>query len=114
MKHQRVRQALRWTAIVVAMSIGWTVARATPLSKDDHTYLVKQTTDGCLSGQAREPANKNLLVGKIQDFCRCFGDGVVDSMQVEDLAKNQDGPSPEMTRTSGLVFNKCASSIFAK
>ena len=89
-------------------------ALATPLSGEDRAYLVDRTTDGCLTGQAREAANKNLTVGKIQDFCRCFGEGLVDTMQVEDLAKNQQTASPELTKASGVAFNKCAATVFRK
>src|SRR4051812_8294819 len=105
---------MRISLIALVTLICGASAQATPLSREDHAYLVEQTKNGCLTGQAREAANKNLTVGKIQDFCRCFGEGLVDTMQVEDLEKNQETASPEITKASGVVFNKCAVSTFKK
>lgn len=98
------------TALVLLSS----AASATPLSKEDHAFLVTQTRDGCLTSQAREPANTNLTVAKLQDFCSCFGESLVSTMTVEDLAKNQETASPEITKASGVAFNSCASSTFKK
>jgi hypothetical protein len=105
---------MRTIPILTAVMLCCGPASATPLSKEDHAFLVNQTAEGCLSGQAREAANKNLTVAKIQDFCACFGEGLISTMTVEDLAKNQDTPSAEMTKASGTVFNSCAVTIFKK
>jgi len=105
---------MRTTLTILFTLICAASAPATPLSREDRAYLVERTMEGCLTGQAREAANKNLTVGKIQDFCRCFGEGLVDTMQAEDLAKNQETASPELTKASGVAFNKCAVTVFKK
>jgi hypothetical protein len=87
-------------------------ALATPLSKEDRAFLVSKSSEGCLTGQAREAANMNLTIGKMQDFCTCYGEALISTMTVEDLAKNQETASPEMTKVSEAAFRSCAASVF--
>lgn len=105
---------MRTTLLMVAVLLCWESAAATPLTKEDHAFLANKTMEGCLSGQARQAANQNLTVGKIQDFCRCFGEGLASTMQVEDLANNQETASPELTKASGVISTKCAVTILGK
>src|SRR5207237_1360004 len=89
-------------------------AQATSLSPSDKAALLKGTNDSCLENQVKDATNKALTVGQLQTYCDCYAKAFADIMSVEDLDKNKDGLTPEVTKKAGEFSQKCAASTLKK
>ena len=89
-------------------------AQATSLSPTDRAALLKGTNDSCLENQVKDATNKALTVGQLQTYCDCYAKAFADIMSVEDLDKNKDGLTPEVTKKAGEFSQKCAASSLKK
>src|SRR6266849_1855123 len=89
-------------------------AQATPLTAADKAALTKGTNDSCLENQVKDAANKAMTVGQLQTYCDCYAKAFADVMSAEDLDKNKDGLTPEVTKKAGEFSQKCAASTLKK
>jgi hypothetical protein len=105
---------MRLILIAVFALISSTAAQATPLSPADKTALTKGTNDSCLENQVKDATNKALTVGQLQTYCDCYAKAFADIMSVEDLDKNKDGLTPEISKKAGELSQKCAASSLKK
>src|SRR2546429_4237793 len=99
-------------ALIVLASCA--AAQATSLSPTDRAALLKGTNDSCLENQVKDATNKALTVGQLQTYCDCYAKAFADIMSVEDLDKNKDGLTPEVTKKAGEFSQKCAASSLKK
>jgi hypothetical protein len=99
------------TLFALASSIA---AQATPLAPADKAALTKGTNDSCLENQVKDATNKALTVGQLQSYCDCYAKAFADIMSVEDLDKNKDGLTPEVTKKAGEFSQTCAASSLKK
>src|SRR6266480_3638584 len=89
-------------------------AQATSLSPTDRAALLKGTNDSCLENQVKDTTNKAMTVGQLQTYCDCYAKAFSEIMSVEDLDKNKDGLTPEVTKKAGEFSQKCAASSLKK
>jgi hypothetical protein len=89
-------------------------AQATPLSPADHAAFLKGTNESCLESQVKEPANRAITVGQLQNYCSCYAKAFADYMQVEELEKSKDALTPEATKKAGEFTQKCAATTLKK
>src|SRR5881275_502382 len=89
-------------------------AQATSLSPTDRAALLKGTNDSCLENQVKDTTNKAMTVGQLQTYCDCYAKAFAEIMSVEDLDKNKDGLTPEVTKKAGEFSQKCAASSLKK
>ncbi|HKS18287.1 MAG TPA: hypothetical protein VJS63_03645 [Bradyrhizobium sp.] len=89
-------------------------ARATPLTAADKAALTKGTNDSCLENQVKDAANKAMTVGQLQTYCDCYAKAFADIMSVEDLDKNKDGLTAEVSKKANEFSQKCAATTLKK
>ena len=85
-------------------------AHATPLSPADKDALTRGTNNSCLENQVKDAANKAITVGQLQTYCNCYAMAFAEAMTVEDLDKNKDSLTPEISRKASEFSQKCAAS----
>src|ERR1041384_3079179 len=85
-----------------------TTAHATPLSPADKDALTKGTNNSCLENQVKDATNKALTVGQLQTYCSCYAMAFSEAMTVEDLDKNKDVLTPEISAKASEFSRKCA------
>src|SRR3954469_11749955 len=102
--------------LLIALSIvaACAAAQATPLSPSDRAALLKGTNDSCLENQVKDAANKAMTVGQLQTYCDCYAKAFAEIMSVEDLDKNKDGLTPEVSKKAGEFSQKCAATTLKK
>ncbi len=105
---------MRTRLIAVAVLLSCAAARATPLTAADKAALTKGTNDSCLENQVKDAANKAMTVGQLQTYCDCYAKAFAEIMSVEDLDKNKDGLTPEVSKKAGELSQKCAASTLKK
>ena len=49
-----------------------------------------------------------MTVGQLQTYCDCYAKAFAEIMSVEDLDKNKDGLTPEVSKKAGEFSQKCA------
>jgi hypothetical protein len=89
-------------------------AQATPLTPADKASLISGTNNSCLENQVKDATNKALTVGQLQTYCNCYATAFAEVMSVEDLDKNKDGLTPEISKKAGELSQKCAASSLKK
>jgi hypothetical protein len=100
--------------IAGALLLSCAAARATPLTTADKAALTKGTNDSCLENQVKDAANKAMTVGQLQTYCDCYAKAFAEIMSVEDLDKNKDGLTPEVSKKAGELSQKCAATTLKK
>ena len=102
---------MRTILIAITALLSCTAAQATPLPAADKAALTKGTNDSCLENQVKDAANKAMTVGQLQTYCDCYAKAFADVMSAEDLDKNKDGLTPEVSKKAGEFSQKCASAL---
>ena len=105
---------MRTILIAIAALLSCTAAQATPLTAADKAALTKGTNDSCLENQVKDAANKAMTVGQLQTYCDCYAKAFAEIMSVEDLDKNKDGLTPEVSKKAGEFSQKCAATTLKK
>ena len=85
-----------------------------PAHPSGQGHVDQGTNDSCLENQVKDATNKALTVGQLQTYCDCYAKAFADIMSVEDLDKNKDGLTPEVTKKAGEFSQKCAASSLKK
>ena len=100
------------TGLTGAVSLLAAGAAATkPLAPDVRQALIKGTSESCFGNQVKAPANRDFTIGQLQTYCDCYANGFGESMQEEDMEKNQNGLTPEATKMAGVISQKCAAGL---
>jgi len=105
---------MRLALIALFALVSSAAAHATPLTAADKAALTKGTNDSCLENQVKDAANKAMTVGQLQTYCDCYAKAFADIMSVEDLDKNKDGLTPEVSKKAGEFSRTCAASTLKK
>src|SRR6478752_10399547 len=105
---------MRNLCIALLVFASCAAAQATSLSPTDKAALTKGTNDSCLENQVKDAANKAMTVGQLQTYCDCYAKAFAEIMSVEDLDKNKDGLTPEVSKKAGELSQKCAASTLKK
>lgn len=98
-------------AIGLVGGISVEIAAARPLAPEVRQALVKATSESCFANQVKAPANRDFTIGQLQTYCDCYASGFGDSLQEEDLEKNQNGLTPEANKMAGTISQKCAAGL---
>ena len=101
------------TAILVGFGavLAAGISDAKPLTPEVKQALVKGTSESCFANQVKSPANRDFTLGQLQTYCDCYATGFGDSMQEEDMEKNQNGLTPEAIKMTGVISQKCAAGL---
>jgi hypothetical protein len=102
----------KWTALLALACCG--SASATQMTAADQAVFAKATAEACLGVQARVEANNNLTIGQLQDFCTCYGQKFAEYLPVEQIDKNKDGLTPEVSAKADAFTQTCAVSALKK
>jgi hypothetical protein len=104
---------MRYILVPMAVLALCASAWATPLSKTDQASFATSTAQGCILVQGKDPENRTFTVGQMQDYCDCYGKGLAESVQTEELANGQQSLSQETLKKAGIASAKCGS-VFKK
>jgi hypothetical protein len=105
---------MRFVLIALFAIASCAAAQATPLPPADKAALISGTNNSCLENQVKDATNKALTVGQLQTYCSCYATAFAEVMSVEDLEKNKDSLTPEISKKAGEFSQKCAASSLKK
>jgi hypothetical protein len=101
---------MRFATIVLFALASCAAAQATPLAPADKDALINGTNNSCLENQVKDATNKAITVGQLQTYCDCYAKAFAEVMTVEDLDKNKDSLTPEISKRASEFSQKCAAS----
>jgi hypothetical protein len=91
--------------------IGCAQAMATPLPPEERLEFAATVTSSCMRGQATNPANQNITVGQVQDYCGCYGKSISETVTAEAIQQNDDKALDVLAAASSKA---CASTLTKK
>jgi hypothetical protein len=91
-------------------------AMAKPLEPAVKKEFAELTGSSCLTNQAKRPDNAQLNVGKLQDYCVCYGREFAEILTVEvyEAIDKSDTFPPEAEKLVAKAEAKCGTEINKK
>ncbi len=113
----RHRKTVAWSIAVVTAVVALTLhslnngtARATALTEETRTALIKSAEESCFDGQSKQEANKSRKPEHLHGLCYCFAEKLSYTMTMEKAIASLGkplSPTAEEERVMRAVFDNC-------
>ncbi len=98
-------------AAVIALalfSLSNSTARASPLTEEARTALIKSAEESCFEGQSKQEANKSRKPEALHAFCYCVGEKMSYTMEKAVASFGKPfAPTEDEQRVMRAVFDNC-------
>jgi hypothetical protein len=97
-------------AAVLTLAVDNGTAKASPLTDEARTALVKNAEESCFDGQSKQEANKSREPEVLHAFCYCFGEKMSYTMTMEKTIAAYGepfAPTQEEQQLMRAVFDNC-------
>ena len=85
-------------------------ARASPLTEEARTALIKSAEESCFDGQSKQEANKSRKPEVLHAFCHCIGEKMSYTMTMEKAIASFGkpfAPTDDEQRVMHAIFDNC-------
>ena len=102
--------AIATIAIVLALSMNHSSVRASPLTEEARSALIKSAEESCFDGQSKQEANKSRKPEALHAFYYCIAEKLSYTMTMEKTIASFGkpfAPTEDEERVMRAVFDNC-------